>query len=149
LTDNLSNFHGLTRSQLMGRIRSRGNKKTELAMLSLLRAHKIWGWRRHQSLPGRPDFVFRHEGVALFVDGCFWHGCPRHYKAPKTRDAFWSEKVATNRRRDLRVTRELRKAGWKVVRVWECDLNRTRRPRVLKRLLRALNSKIEHEATKR
>lgn len=107
-------------------------------MMALLRAHGLTGWRRHQPLPGRPDFVFRAERVAIFVDGCFWHGCPRHYKAPGTRREFWRQKVETNRARDVRVTRALSRAGWRVLRVWECDLSRKSAPRVVRRIARAL-----------
>ena len=60
----------------MAAIRSRGNKDTELKLASILRASGITGWRRHQPLPGHPDFIFRHARLAVFVDGCFWHGCP-------------------------------------------------------------------------
>ena len=138
MAEDLSRFHGLTRSQLMARIRSRGNKKTEVVMVALLRANGITGWRRHQPLPGRPDFIFRRERVALFVDGCFWHGCPRHYRPPTSSRSFWREKVETNRSRDLRVTRALRKAGWTVVRVWECALTRRASARTVGRIVRAL-----------
>lgn len=70
-------------------------------------------------LPGRPDFVLPRHKVAVFVDGCFWHGCPKHYQAPATRADFWFKKIGDNRRRDLLVTAQLKAAGWKVVRVWE------------------------------
>jgi DNA mismatch endonuclease, patch repair protein len=139
MVDNLSRFHGLTRSQLMSRIRSRGNKKTELAMIAFFRMRRITGWRRHQPLPGRPDFIFRKERVAVFVDGCFWHGCPVHYRKPKTSARFWSEKIEANRRRDVRVTRALRKLGWRVLRFWECGLtSRENGLRVARRILGAL-----------
>lgn len=137
--EDLSRFHGLTRSQLMSRIRSRNNKKTELALRGILRAHALSGWRRHQRLPGRPDFVFPVERVAIFVDGCFWHGCPRHYRPPTTRRGFWRTKVEQNRARDRRVSRELRKTGWKVLRLWECDLTRERAARAERRIRRLLN----------
>lgn len=115
-------FAGLTRSQLMSRIRSRGNKNTELALVALLKANHITGWRRHQPLPGCPDFVFRKQGVVVFVDGCFWHGCARCYRRPRSNRKFWDEKVMTNRARDCRVNQALRKSGWRVVRIWEHDL---------------------------
>ena len=75
-------FAGLTRPELMSRIRSLGNKKTEFALVALLKAHHITGWRRHQPVFGKPDFIFRAHRLAIFVDGCFWHGCPRCYKRP-------------------------------------------------------------------
>ncbi|WP_075079725.1 very short patch repair endonuclease [Terrimicrobium sacchariphilum] len=138
MVDDLSRFHGLTRPQLMSRIRSRGNKKTEIALLKILREQKFTGWRRHAKLPGKPDFAFPRLKVAIFVDGCFWHGCPRHYKPPTTRGAFWEQKILTNRKRDRRVSRELRAKGWQVVRIWECALVGTRRPATIQRLQRYL-----------
>ena len=131
-------FSGLTRSELMSRIRSRGNKKTELAMVRLLRLHGLSGWRRHQPLPGTPDFVFLRHRLALFVDGCFWHGCPKHCRLPKTNRAFWAEKFAANKTRDRLVTRTLRAKGWRVLRVWEHELVRRNEGRLLGRIRRAL-----------
>ena len=107
------------RSERMSRIRARGNQSTELRMVAILRAHGLVGWRRHQKIPGTPDFVWRRERVALFVDGCFWHGCPRCYRKPASNEKFWAQKVARNRARDGRVARRLRREGWSVLRVWE------------------------------
>lgn len=110
------------RSRRMAAISSRGNKTTEMRMLALFRQNGITDWRRHLPLPGRPDFAFPREKLAVFVDGCFWHGCPRCYRAPETRSEFWRQKVDGNRRRDRRVARQLRQRGWRVARVWECSL---------------------------
>lgn len=107
------------RSRIMSRVRSRYNKSTELRMVAALKVGGIKGWRRHAQIAGRPDFVFRGQKVAVFVDGCFWHGCPACYKAPAKNAAFWSEKVQYVAGRDRRVTRELRASGWTVIRVWE------------------------------
>jgi len=115
-------FTKAKRSAVMSLIRGRGNKDTELALLKLLRRHGVTGWRRHQNVFGKPDFLFRRNRLALFVDGCFWHGCPKHCKIPAGNRAFWKEKFAANKARDRRVNRELRKIGWKVVRIWEHDL---------------------------
>jgi DNA mismatch endonuclease (patch repair protein) len=112
------------RSQLMSKIRSTGNKDTELALAKIFRANKITGWRRHGTLPGKPDFVFRRERVAVFVDGCFWHGCAVHCRRPKSRKAFWNAKITRNMRRDRLVKRLLLQRGWKTVRVWEHALAR-------------------------
>lgn len=124
------------RSEIMSRIRSRGNRRTEVALLQLLRKHKISGWRRHSNLPGTPDFIFVSERIAIFVDGCFWHGCPDHASFPVTRAAFWSKKLAGNKTRDRRVNRELRDKGWLVLRIWQHEL----RPRSLESCL----TKIRH-----
>lgn len=106
----------------MSRIRSRGNKDTELKLAAILRAAGITGWRRHQTLPGRPDFIFRHERLAIFVDGCFWHGCPKHGRNPASNQAYWIPKLRRNKRRDAAVSKELSRAGWTVVRLWEHQL---------------------------
>ena len=110
------------RSEVMSRIRGRGNKDTELALAKILRANRITGWRRNQKLFGKPDFVFKRARLALFVDGCFWHGCPKHATKPKNNRAFWQRKLSANKQRDALVTRMLRRAGWRVLRVWEHEL---------------------------
>jgi DNA mismatch endonuclease (patch repair protein) len=131
-------FTKAKRSDVMSRIRGNGNKTTELRLVDLMRAHGITGWRRGLKLPGRPDFVFQKHKLAVFVDGCFWHGCPLHGTKPENNAKFWREKIAGNRARDLRVSRILRDRGWRVLRLWEHDLRRTRRNRAAKRLLRAI-----------
>jgi DNA mismatch endonuclease, patch repair protein len=153
-------FTKAKRSEVMSRIRGRGNKDTEVALAKLLRANGISGWRRHLEIRGRdaalrrprpvqgrnhsgrvatlhasrtsqrdfptfrvkPDFVFRQVRLALFVDGCFWHGCPRHATKPANNRAFWKKKLAGNKTRDRAVNRSLRRAGWRVLRIWECEL---------------------------
>ncbi len=145
-------FTKAKRSEVMSRIRGRGNKDTELALAKLLRRHGITGWRRqvrvavdssklmvdsgktrlkiHQPSTKRhqltvtPDFVFSKLRVAVFVDGCFWHGCPQHATKPKNNRAFWRKKLAGNKRRDALVTRTLKRAGWAVLRVWEHELQK-------------------------
>jgi len=116
-------FNRAKRSQVMAAIRSFGNKDTELKLASILRAARITGWRRHQALPGKPDFVFRRDRVALFVDGCFWHGCPKHGRQPKTNTAYWTQKLSRNTARDQSVSRTLRQSGWTVIRLWEHHLS--------------------------
>jgi len=110
----------------MSRIRGHGNKATELALAKLFRAHGITGWRRRQQHFGKPDFTFHRESVIVFVDGCFWHGCPKHSKMPSSNRPFWSRKFSRNKARDRLVTRTLKKKGWRVLRIWEHDL--TKRP---------------------
>ena len=119
----------------MASIRSKGNATTEGAFLILLREAGISGWRRHVRLPGKPDFVFRVQRLAIFVDGCFWHGCPRCYRLPDDNRKFWKNKVLTNRRRDRSRTRRLRSLGWRVLRIWEHSLKTsTHRERLLAKL---------------
>lgn len=106
------------RSRVMATVRSYGNKQTELELIAILRAHGITGWRRKHPLFGHPDFVFPRERVVVFVDGCFWHGCPRHGTTPANNRRYWKAKIARNIIRDRRTSRILKAAGWKVVRVW-------------------------------
>jgi DNA mismatch endonuclease (patch repair protein) len=122
----------------MSRIRSRGNKATEVALAKFFRRRQITGWRRRQKIYGKPDFIFPKIKLAVFVDGCFWHGCARHSTQPKNNAAFWRKKIAGNQTRDRLVTRTLRKDGWRVLRIWEHDLTRKAQPRLLRRLQKAL-----------
>jgi DNA mismatch endonuclease (patch repair protein) len=138
-------FTSATRSAVMGRIRSRGNRATELRLIALMREHGITGWRRNARLFGKPDFVFRAVKLAVFVDGCFWHGCPRHATKPVNRAEWWAAKLARNAQRDRAVTRTLRASGWTVLRIWECALARRRAARTMARINRALGAARERK----
>ena len=118
-------FSKAKRSFVMSRIRSRGNKATELALMKLFRRHKITGWRRTQKVFGKPDFIFRQARLAVFVDGCFWHVCPKHATQPKGNRSFWKKKFARNQTRDRLVNRTLWSAKWRVIRIWECQLRKS------------------------
>lgn len=131
-------FSKAKRSKLMSRIRSHGNAATELRFICLLTNFGITGWRRHYRLIGKPDFVFQKFRLAVFVDGCFWHGCPRCYREPKSNRTFWRRKIAANRERAVAVKRELQKSGWRVFRIWQHELKTKNQPRLLRRLERAL-----------
>jgi len=130
-------FTKAKRSDVMSRIRSRGNRDTELALVRVFRAQGITGWRRHQPVFGKPDFVFPKLKLAVFVDGCFWHACPRHCRMPAGNRAFWRAKLARNQARDRLVTRTLRKSGWRVLRIWEHELARKHGARLRRRIERA------------
>lgn len=111
----------LTRSEQMARIRGR-NTSPELLLRQMLWQHGL-RYRLHARTPtGRPDIVFPGARVAVFVDGCFWHGCPDHYVRPRSRSDFWAEKLKANVLRDIRQTRELELLGWRVLRVWEHEV---------------------------
>ena len=124
------------RSEVMSRIRGKGNEKTEIRLAKLMRKAGIMGWRRHLPIPGRPDFAFRKQKVAVFVDGCFWHGCPRCFRLPKQNRAFWKAKIEGNRRRDRSVNGRLRRLGWKVIRIRECRLKHA--DRIVARIRQAI-----------
>jgi DNA mismatch endonuclease (patch repair protein) len=125
------------RSRIMSAIRAHGNMSTELRFISILRTARITGWRRRQALPGRPDFVFRASRVAVFIDGCFWHCCPRCFEAPKQNVSYWRPKLHGNQARDKAVNKRLSDANWCVLRFWEHQLDRP--AGVLRRLNRALH----------
>ena len=111
-------FHQ-TRREIMQSIRGKGNKTTELKLLALFKEHKVTGWRRHQPLPGKPDFAFPREKVAVFVDGCFWHKCPDHFVLPATNAEYWRQKIDGNVNRDNDTDFLLAEEGWEVLRFWE------------------------------
>lgn len=118
----------MTRSEIMSRIKSKGNKSTELAMVKLFRRYRLIGWRRQQRVCGiNVDFVFPKRRRVVFVDGCFWHKCPIHFKVPKKRKQFWYNKVSSNAARDRYQTAHLMNNGWQVMRVWEHELKETSR----------------------
>lgn len=119
MADNLTKEQ---RSYAMSRIRSRGNSSTEKALICVMRKAGIFGWRRKSKLCGRPDFVFTRFRTAVFVDGCYWHGCRKCCLGSKSNNEYWGPKIAGNVSRDRRNTKALRAEGWKVVRIWEHDL---------------------------
>jgi DNA mismatch endonuclease (patch repair protein) len=103
----------------MKQVKSSGNMSTETKLLRALRKNGIKGWRRRYPLFGKPDFVFQTQRVAVFVDGCFWHGHPKKCRIPSANRDYWVKKIDRNVARDKLVTRTLRRKGWKVVRIWE------------------------------
>ncbi len=131
-------FTKAKRSEVMSRIRGRGNKDTELALARIFRRHGITGWRRNHAAFGKPDFVFKQLRTAVFVDGCFWHSCPRHGTSPRGNREFWRNKLFRNLTRDRLVTRTLRKQGWRVLRIWEHELARKNEPRLILKIKKSL-----------
>ena len=111
---------GLTRSENMALIRSRST----LPEIKLRTA--LWKegfrYRLEYKLPGRPDITFIAAKLAVFVDGCFWHGCPLHYSAPASREKFWAQKLRANVERDLAVDNALSRMEWRYFHVWQHDL---------------------------
>jgi len=131
-------FSKAKRSQIMSRVRAHGNERTELALIRVFRRHHLAGWRRRVRLFGSPDFLFPKYRVALFVDGCFWHGCPEHATRPKTNRAFWEKKLLRNSERDILVSRTLKRRGWRVLRIWQHELLRKNETFCVQRIKRAL-----------
>jgi len=112
------------RSEIMSRIRSRGNAATELRFIEIMRLQRISGWRRGSKLPGQPDFVFPKDRVAVFIDGDFWHGNRREFRLPRSNLRYWRKKILSNKERDRRVNSTLRAEGWRVLRFWQSSLAR-------------------------
>lgn len=110
------------RSEIMSAIRSKNAHSTERRLRAGLASARISGWRMNaKDLAGKPDFVFGDKKIAIFVDGCFWHGC-KCKRLSKTHRNFWKNKIETNIARDKRISRQLRKQGWKVIRIKEHEL---------------------------
>lgn len=123
------------RSKIMALVRSKGNRSTEVALGRLLWAAGLRGYRKQWPVDGKPDFAWPRLRVAVFVDGCFWHGCRRCKYLPHSHAKFWRNKIETNERRDRRVSQRLRRAGWVVIRVKECTV---KRPATLNRIADAV-----------
>ena len=112
-----------TPSKAMGAVKGSGNKTTEVPFRLALVRNKIKGWKiRPKGITGNPDFIFLKKKIIVFVDGCFWHGCPKCGHIPKTNNSFWSKKLERNKTRDKKNGRILRKEGYKVLRFWEHDI---------------------------
>lgn len=117
-------FDDEKRSSIMSKVRSKGNKSTELRVIELFEDNGITGWRRNYKVKGHPDFVFLKERVAIFVDGCFWHGHECRNIHPKDNEEYWNKKRQRNIQHDLEITERFQKRGWTVVRIWECELKK-------------------------
>jgi DNA mismatch endonuclease, patch repair protein len=120
-------FNKEKRSQIMRQVKSNRNKSTELKLISFFKSYSIKGWRRNINLYGKPDFVFPKTRTVIFVDGCFWHGHDCRNTKPKDNAEYWTLKIIRNKKRDKDVSKKLTKLGWKVIRIWECELKRTGR----------------------
>jgi DNA mismatch endonuclease (patch repair protein) len=124
----------------MAAVRSRGNRSTEVRLRARLVRAGVRQWKlNNRDVLGQPDFVFEEARVAVFVDGCFWHGCPRCCRMPAAHSVYWAGKIEGNRRRDRQVTQRLRRAGWRVVRVWEHEIKRSHNT-VLERIVQAVGN---------
>lgn len=109
-----------TRSRIMASVRPKGNRSTERRLRAYMVQSGLRGWKMHsKELRGTPDFYFPKNGLAIFVDGCFWHGCNKCKNIPKSNSEYWNSKIEENRKRDRLVNKGLRKNGHKVLRIWE------------------------------
>lgn len=119
----MDTFDKKTRSRVMSRIRSKGNQSTERRLRGALVKAGLSGWTLHpRDVEGKPDFFFVESKLVVFVDGCFWHGCPKCYRRPQSRTEYWDKKLERNRGRDSEVTSLLTRHGFSVLRFWEHEV---------------------------
>lgn len=112
---------GMTRSEIMKRIKCVSMmEKSARSFVTMLAGCRLV--HQPKLIYGRPDYANKQKQIAVFCDGCLWHGCPKHFKLPKTKVSFWANKIINNQLRDIEVTHRLRKDGWKVIRMWEHEL---------------------------
>ncbi len=115
-------FDKAKRSEIMKKVRSKNNKSTELKLMQIFKDNNIHGWRRNYKVKGHPDFVFLDKKIAIFVDGCFWHGHNCRNTKPKTNQEYWDKKRERNIKHDKEITEYFENRGWTVIRIWECEL---------------------------
>lgn len=130
----------IVRSKAMAAVKGKHNRTTEIQFRMALVRAGITGWLTHTNLPGKPDVYFPKARIAIFLDGCFWHGCGRCGHVPKTNSLFWATKIGRNQERDRRNSRLLRKQGISVIRAWEHAL---KNPDQLQRILRRIEAILE------
>lgn len=112
------------RSDLMRKVK-RSNTKPEVRLRKALWASGLRGYRLDfKGAPGRPDVAYTKWRLAIFVDGCFWHGCPQCYRRPASNQEYWDAKINRNKERDKNVNVRLREAGWTIERYWECEVKK-------------------------
>ena len=122
------------RSEIMSKVKSSRNSSTELKMIGVFKEYKIIGWRRNYKIKGKPDFVFPKLKIAVFTDGCFWHGHDCRNTKPQDNKEYWSNKISKNKNRDKNVTDYLIRKGWAVIRIWECELKKKNLQKLLEKI---------------
>ena len=110
------------RSDLMRLVKSSKNKSTEQKLIAYFKSARIIGWRRNYTLFGKPDFVFPKKKIAVFADGCFWHGHDCRNTLSEQNKQYWIKKRDRNTKRDQEVTKSLIEKDWNVIRIWECEI---------------------------
>ena len=130
----MDTFSKAERSRIMASVKSRNTKSTELRFISILKDKDITGWRRNYPLTGKPDLVFPRLKIAVFIDGCFWHGCPSHCRMPSSNTNYWNNKIEKNKIRDKKITKALKMKKWQVIRIWEHEIKTGKLNRKLNRI---------------
>ena len=136
-------FDDKKRSEIMKAVRSKDNKSTERKLINLFREYGITGWRRNYKVKGHPDFVFPKQKIAIFVDGCFWHGHNCRNTKPKDNEDYWNKKRQRNIEHDKQITTLFQNRGWRVLRIWECELKKNKQPSTMIKIKQLLNSDID------
>jgi DNA mismatch endonuclease (patch repair protein) len=139
----------MERSRIMASVKSRNTKSTELRFISILKDKSITGWRRNYPLTGKPDFVFPCLRIAVFIDGCFWHGCPDHCRMPSSNVNYWRAKIEKNKNRDKKITKALKMKEWQVIRVWEHEIKSGKLNQKLKRIKEVAKQDAPQNTAKR
>lgn len=127
-------FDSKKRSDIMSKVRSNNNKSTELALIKFFKENNITGWKRNYPVKGHPDFVFLDKKIAVFVDGCFWHGHDCRNTRPSDNAEYWKKKRERNIKHDKEVTAMFENRGWTVIRIWECELKNKNRSALINKL---------------
>ena len=117
-------FEKEKRSKIMSAVHSKQNKSTEMKLIKIFKENGIIGWRRNYKVKGHPDFVFPDKKIAIFVDGCFWHGHDCRNTRPADNAEYWQKKRERNMRHDKEITALFENRGWTVIRIWECELKK-------------------------
>ena len=127
-------FNTEKRSEIMRRVKSKKNKSTELRLIEVFKENKITGWRRNYPVKGHPDLVFPKQRIAVFVDGCFWHGHDCRNPRPADHQEYWQKKRERNMKHDQEVTAMFQSRGWTVLRIWECELKKANMPQLIQKI---------------
>ena len=122
------------RSQIMSAVHSKQNKSTEIRLIKVFKENGIIGWRRNYRVKGHPDFIFPNKRIAIFVDGCFWHGHDCRNTRPSDNAEYWQKKRERNISHDKEITTMFETRGWIVIRIWECELKKSNSNILLKKL---------------
>ncbi len=132
-------FDKSDRSDIMRKVKARGNKSTELRLIQIFQNNGITGWRRNYCVKGHPDFVFPNKRVAIFVDGCFWHGHDCRNTRPEDNKDYWQKKRERNIRHDEDINVLFISRGWTILRIWECELKKKNEQELVEKLLNSFN----------
>ena len=121
------------RSSIMSKVHSKENKSTELKLIRYFKENGIHGWKRGYKVKGHPDFVFLDKKIAIFVDGCFWHGHDCRNTRPSDNAEYWQKKRERNMAHDKEITALFENRGWTVIRIWECELKKKNYDELIKK----------------